>query len=117
MKQLRNAPPRANSRPPVTMGNPAGVPQTLPAPTPSLIFGAADGPDMWLAAARAAVLDLLAAAREGARRPRKRVLARAEIRRQAREAFAGASTLLDEAAEALRAAAPLMTGRQSRPQS
>jgi hypothetical protein len=36
------------------------------------------------------------------------VLARAEIRRQAREAFAGASALLDEAAEALRAAAPRM---------
>jgi hypothetical protein len=54
---------------------------------------------------RAAALDLLAAAREGARRPRKRVLSRAEIRRQARDAFAQVTALLDLAAEALRKAA------------
>jgi hypothetical protein len=79
-----------------------------PGSPPSLIFSSPDGPDTWLVAARATLLDLLAAAREGARRPHKRVLSRAEIRRQAREAFAGVSALLDEAAGSLRAAAPLM---------
>jgi hypothetical protein len=76
-----------------------------------LVFGDPAGPDTWLVAARGSLLDLLAAAREGTRRPHKRVLSRAEIRRQAREAFAGASALLDEAAQALRAAAPFMTKR------
>jgi hypothetical protein len=59
----------------------------------------------WLEESRAALLDLLAAAREGARRPRKRVLSRAEIRRQSRDAFAKATSLLDLAAEALTQAA------------
>jgi hypothetical protein len=77
-----------------------------PGSSPSPIFDDLDGPEIWLVAARGTLLDLLAAAREGARRPRKRVLARAEIRRQAREAFAGASALLDEAAQALRISAP-----------
>jgi hypothetical protein len=78
---------------------------------PGLIFAEPDGPEAWLIATRACLLDLLAAAREGARRPRKRVLSRAEIRRQAREAYAAGSSLLDEAVEALRVAAPFMKPR------
>ena len=99
---------RAAERPTSVEEPVPGEPPPPPGSPPSLIFGTPDGPDTWLVSTRAALLDLLAAAREGARRPRKRVLARAEIRRQAREAFAGASALLDEAAEALRAAAPRM---------
>jgi hypothetical protein len=76
-----------------------------------LVFRSADGPDRWLAAARASLLDLVAAAREGARRPRERVLSRAEIRRQARDAFTSVSALLDEAATALRLAAPFVMKR------
>jgi hypothetical protein len=76
-----------------------------------LVFRSTDGPDRWLAAARASLLDLVAAAREGARRPRERVLSRAEIRRQARDAFKSASALLDEAATALRLVAPLVMKR------
>jgi hypothetical protein len=111
MKQSRTAPLGATSsaeRSPPEQASSSDAPSATPdaPPPPSLIFRSPDGIDAWLAAARAAVLDLLAAAREGARRPRKRVLSRAEIRRQAREAFAGASALLDEAAEALREAAP-----------
>lgn len=86
----------------------ACAPLEPPGSPPSLIFSSPDGADTWLIAVRATLLDLLAAAREGARRPHKRVLSRAEIRRQAREAFAGASALLDEAAGSLRAAAPRM---------
>jgi len=52
-------------------------------------------------AARDALLDLAAAAREGARRPRKRVLSRAEIRRQARDGYAQLASLLDLAVAAL----------------
>jgi hypothetical protein len=77
-----------------------------------LVFSGPDGPDRWREAARDALLDLLAAAREGARRPRRRVLARAEIRRQAHEAFVGVSALLDEAADALRAAQPAMNKKR-----
>ena len=61
--------------------------------------------ERWLEASRASLLDLLAVAREGARRPRKRVLSRAEMRRQARDAFAAVTLLLDLAADALRKAA------------
>jgi hypothetical protein len=76
-----------------------------------LVWSSPEGPDRWLAAARAALLDLVAAAREGARRPRDRVLSRAEIRCQAHDAFRSAYALLDEAAVALRAAAPLVKPR------
>ncbi len=112
MKRLRNAPSGATTPPSFPAAAaasaahapaPVGADPPRAAATP-LIFSTPDGPDAWLEAARGSLLDLLAAAREGARRPRKRVLARAEIRRQAREAFAGASALLDEAAVALRVA-------------
>jgi hypothetical protein len=109
MKQSRTAPQGATSRPSHTPDDPAAEGSGRPAATATaLIFADPAGPETWLVAARGSLLDLLAAAREGARSPRKRVLSRAEIRRQAREAFAGASALLDEAAEALRAAAPHM---------
>jgi hypothetical protein len=81
-------------------GDPSAVD---PAPPP-LVPGDPASVQRWLDGSRAAALDLLAAAREGARRSRKRVLARAEIRRQARDAFAQVSALLDVAAEALRKA-------------
>jgi hypothetical protein len=80
-------PSAASAPPPVPLGDPLGDPAAI---------------QHWLDAGRAAALDLLAAAREGARRPRKRVLSRAEIRRQARDAFAQVTALLDLAAEALR---------------
>ena len=105
-------PSGTSSRPPGA-GPAACEPQEPPGSPPSLLFSARGAPDVWLSAARSSLLDLLAAAREGARRPHRRVLARAEIRRQARDAFAGASALLDEAAEALRAAAPLVNQRTS----
>jgi hypothetical protein len=54
---------------------------------------------------RATLLDLLAAAEEGATRPRKRLLSRREVRRRAREAYAGVTSLLDLAVEALKPAA------------
>ena len=112
MKRLRNAPSGATtpvSSPAAASSSAAHAPALAGADPPRaaaslLIFSTPDGPDTWLEAARGSLLNLLAAAREGARRPRKRVLARAEIRRQAREAFAGASALLDEAAGALRVA-------------
>jgi hypothetical protein len=104
MKRSRTVPVSATS---ITADPaPAESPETAGDSQPILIFDSPYGPDVWLAAARAAVLDLLAAAREGARRPRNRTLSRAEIRRQAREAFEGATTLLDEAAAALSKAAP-----------
>jgi hypothetical protein len=87
--------------------NPAPPPPAEADPSAALPPALAD-PDAvqrWLDAGRAAALDLLAAAREGARSSRKRVLSRAEIRRQARDAFAKVTSLLDHAAEALRRAA------------
>jgi len=96
-------------RPPVTRG---GTPRPPGSPTP-LIFAALDGPEIWLVTARSSLLDILGAAREGARRPHKRVLSRAEIRRQSREAFTAASALLDEAAQALRVAAPLVISQRT----
>ena len=112
--------PRAHLLARAPLGSAAEQPSprrgSLPPPDPGAhaapaarLQRAGGGPDTWLVAARASLLDLLAAAREGARRPRKRVLSRAEIRRQAREAFAGASALLDEAAAALREAQAVMS--------
>ncbi len=98
---------------PPAPGPTACEPMEPPGSPPSLIFSALDGPDVWLAAARSSLLNLLATAREGARRPHKRVLSRAEIRRQAREAFTAASSLLDEAAVALRVAAPRVISRRT----
>jgi hypothetical protein len=69
----------------------------------SIILATPEGPELWLISVRGALLDLLTTAREGARRARKRILSRAEIRRQAREAYACTSALLDEGAEVLRA--------------
>jgi len=94
-------PARSNPAPPPAA---EADPSALPAPSPASL-GDPEDVQRWLDAGRAAALDLLAAAREGARRPRKRVLSRAEIRRQARDAFAQVTSLLDLAAEALRKAA------------
>jgi hypothetical protein len=55
----------------------------------------------WLHLVRNDTDDLIALAREGARRPRHRVLARAEIRRQTREAALRVHGLLAEAEAAL----------------
>jgi hypothetical protein len=89
-------PARSNPAPPsAAEGSPSAIPVFRP-----------PEPDRWLEAARASALDLVAAAREGARRPGKRVLSRAEIRRQARDAFARLSTLHDHAAESLRRLPP-----------
>jgi len=96
-----SAPARSNPAPPSSA---EGAPSAPPAP-PAPLLGDPAAVQRWLDATRAAALDLLAAAREGARRPRKRVLARAEIRRQARDAFTQVTALLDLAAEALRPAA------------
>jgi hypothetical protein len=108
----KSRPAAANdTEPPVTKGE-IPEPPAQPAERLCLVFSAPDGPDIWHGAARDSLLDLLASAREGARRPGKRVLARAEIRRQAHAAFAGVSALLDEAADALRAAQPAMSKKR-----
>ena len=97
--------PRAGATP--ARSNPAPPPsaEADPSAPPPPSLADPEAVQRWLDAARAAALDLVAAAREGARRPRKRVLARAEIRRQARDAFAQVTSLLDLAAERLRRAA------------
>src|SRR4051812_21967178 len=51
----------------------------------------------WLADARATAADLAAAAREGSRRRKRRVLSRAEIRRQAHDAERALLSLFDAA--------------------
>jgi len=99
-----SAPARSNPAPPPSAeGDPSA--QAPQAPDPGPLLGDPAAIQRWLDASREAALDLLAAAREGARRPRKRVLARAEIRRQARDAFTQVTALLDLAASALRGAA------------
>jgi uncharacterized membrane protein len=103
--------PRSNPAPPLPAEAAASAtepaardPAALPASPPSsALCGDPAAVARWREASRAALLDLLAAAREGARRPHKRVLSRAELRRQARDAFAQAAALLDLAAEAMRA--------------
>ena len=96
-----SAPARSNPAPPPSAeGDPSA--QAL---DPGPLLGDPAAIQRWLDTTREAALDLLAAAREGARRPRKRVLARAEIRRQARDAFTQVTALLDLAAAALRGAA------------
>jgi hypothetical protein len=108
MKQSRK--PRRGASVPAVRSNPAppdaaeGVPSAADSSPPPPLLGDPAGVARWLETSRAAALDLLAAAREGARRPRKRVLSRAELRRQARDAFAQVTGLLDLAAEALRKA-------------
>lgn len=96
-RQGASTPARRNPAPPT----PAEGAPPADAPPPALL-GDPAAVERWLDAGRASLLDLLAAAREGARRPRKRVLSRAEIRRQARDAFAQVTALLDLAADALR---------------
>ena len=101
-RQGASAPTRSNPAPPFPAeGEPSALPPGPP-PPPAPLLGDPAAVERWLDAGRASLLDLLAAAREGARRPRKRVLSRSEIRRQAREAFAQGSALLDLAANALR---------------
>lgn len=90
-------PPRSNPAPPTPSEADPSATEHLRPP-----LGDAADVDRWLEATREGLLDLLAAAREGARRPRKRVLSRGEIRRQSRDAFANVTALLDLAAEALR---------------
>ena len=92
-------PPHSNPAPPTIAEAAPPAPEHLKPP-----LGDPAEVQRWLDATRAGLLDLLAAAREGARRPRKRVLSRAEIHRQARDAFAQVTKLLDVAAEALRKA-------------
>jgi hypothetical protein len=55
------------------------------------------GTAMWLRLVHNSAADLIALAREGARRRRHRVLARAEIRRQTQEAARSINGLLAEA--------------------
>jgi hypothetical protein len=118
MKRSRTAPSRANKPAPVHDGAAREPLQTPPveavaserppgpAPTPSPLLDTAEGVRAFHEVARDALLDLAAAAREGARKPRKRILSRAEIRRQAREGYAELASLLDLAAEALAARFP-----------
>jgi hypothetical protein len=61
----------------------------------------ADHVHAWVDAMRDAIADLAAAAREGTRRLRYRVLSRAEIRRQARSAERSLTGLLEAAESAL----------------
>jgi hypothetical protein len=73
-----------------------------PGSTPSSFSLAFDVKDAahaaaWLLHVRVGADDLIALAREGARRPKHRVLARAEIRRQTREAGLRVLGLLAEA--------------------
>jgi hypothetical protein len=89
----------------VAEGEPSAVDAAVRDPAAaSLDLADPAGVQRWLEASRASLLDLLAVAREGARRPRKRVLSRAEMRRQAREAYAQVTALLDLAAEGMRGA-------------
>jgi hypothetical protein len=99
-------PARSNPAPPrPAEADPSAAPPTSRA-SPEPLLGDPAAVDRWLEASRVHLLDLLAVAREGARRPRKRVLSRAEMRRQARDAFAQVTSLLDLAAEALRRPPP-----------
>ena len=113
MRRSRTAPSRA-SKPASAPSTDASIqeesppqapPDAAPAGAPPPALGpwlqSAEGVRAFHDAARAALLDLAAAAREGARRPRKRVLSRAEIRRQARDGYAQLASLIDQAAEAL----------------
>ena len=93
---------RSNPAPPLPAEAGALAADPVARDPPSLDLGDPAAVEAWLNASRASLLDLAAAAREGARRPWKRVLSRGEIRRQAREAFAQVTSLLDFAAEAMR---------------
>lgn len=95
-------PARSNPAPPLhAEADPSAAQAAGPSPPP-LILGDPASVERWLEATRASLLDLVGAAREGARRPRKRVLSRGEIRRQARDAFAQVTGMVDLAAEVLR---------------
>ena len=116
MKPSRTAPPRATNprvpspdRAPSTSHpaeGPAPPVAAAPAPTraaappeppgspPSSLFSTPHGIHLWHTAARDALLDLVTCAREGSRRPHRRVLSRAEIRRQSRAAFHQLNALL-----------------------
>ena len=100
-RQGASAPARSNPAPPPTA---AGTPPAADPTPPPFQWSDPTAVPRWLEASRTALLDLLAVAREGARRPRKRVLSRAEMRRQARDAFAQVKAFLDLAAEGLRKA-------------
>jgi hypothetical protein len=119
MRQSRNASPDATDRAPrahqeegpasrvagaseiQTPASAAASPEP-PGSTPSSFSHAFDFNDVahataWLRHVRNDADDLIALAREGARRPGHRVLARAEIRRQTREASRSVHGLLAEA--------------------
>src|SRR6185437_3547653 len=85
------APSRAPEAPPSAADPAAREPPEPPGSTPSPLFPNSEAVHAWHPAARDALLDLAAAARDAVRRPKKRVLSRAEIRRQARAAFAQAT--------------------------
>ena len=129
MKRSRIAPPSATKRPRVPQPDrapprsphlgegpaPSRAPEATPsgaAPaareptepqgsTPSSLFDTASGVQTWRAVTQDALLDLTAAAREARRRPRKRVLSRAEIRRQIRDSYSGVASFVDVAARSL----------------
>jgi hypothetical protein len=89
--QVAGASPSAPTR--------AAAPLEPQGSTPSPFFlDTVTGARAWHAAATEALLDLASLAREGARRPRRRVLSRAEIRRGAREAYGQLRDLLGLAA-------------------
>ena len=102
-----------NTQSPTSRGGATASARSLPSPPTSAEFsaptsaaGGSGGPppptlaDL-LAATRGPLLDLLAAAQEGGRRPHKRVLSRAEIRRQSQQAYDCVTSLLDLAVEGL----------------
>ena len=104
-RQGASTPARSNPAPPPAAEAPPSAADPTPHQPPPPLDRDPAAVQGWLEASRTALLDLLAVAREGARRPRKRVLSRSEMRRQARDAFAQVTALLDLAADALRKAA------------
>ena len=78
---------------------PPGSPSSRRSPSPLRPLRIGDAADLhaWLTAARTTADDLVAAAREGTRRLKHRVLSRAELRRRVRVASAELTRLLDAA--------------------
>jgi hypothetical protein len=96
------APTRAPEAPPSDAPPPARDPPAPTGATPSHFYlRTPDGLRIWRIATRDALLDLDAAAREALRRPERRVLSRAEIRRMRKDALASATSLIDMADGAL----------------
>ena len=85
--------PTAPVEPPEPAAPPAAPPPLDVRDPPSVL--------RWQEGMRTAMMNIAAAAQEGARRPRKRVLSRSGIRRQAREGLERATALLDLAVAAV----------------